>query len=251
MATVSEHYQQLLSKHYLWMFGTSFEDKVNEQRTILTQALKSIERSAATPNSLAVDLGCGPGFQTIALAQMGFSPLVAFDTSAELLDELRSRAHNFPLQIEQADLLTFQHIVRAASAAVIVCMGDTVTHLRSKADVSHLFQTVHNALAPGGVFVITYRDLTPDLHGAQRFLPVRSDDDTIMTCFLEYTSDDTVIVHDLIYTRQAVGWTLNASSYPKLRLPIAWLAAQLAETGLIVESQGAAGRLLQIVARKP
>jgi hypothetical protein len=39
-------------------------------------------------------------------------------------------------------------------------MGDTLTHLARKADVSALFQDVFDALHSGGVFVITYRSLT-------------------------------------------------------------------------------------------
>jgi len=59
---------------------------------------------------------------------------------------------------------------------------------------------VFNALHSGGVFVSTYRDLTKELEGLDRFIPVRSDD-KIMTCFLEYESAESVAVHDLIYTR--------------------------------------------------
>jgi SAM-dependent methyltransferase len=251
MATASEHYRQLLSKHYLWMFGASFEEKVSEQRALLTGALRSPENAGRASPPIAVDLGCGPGFQTIALVQMGFSPVIAVDTSAELLDELRHRVNGLPVKIEQADLLTLPQIVPPASAAVIVCMGDTLTHLASKIEVSNLFRAVHEALLPGGAFLITYRDLTHELHGTDRFIPVRSDENTIMTCFLDYASEDTVLVHDLVYTRQATGWTLNASCYPKLRLPIAWLAEELATAGLIVASHGTAGRLQQILARKP
>ena len=72
-----------------------------------------------------------------------------------------------------------------------------------------------------------------------------------MTCFLEFSNTDHVLVHDLVYTREANGWSLNKSSYPKLRLSPAWLANQLIAAGLTVEHQGPAGRLLEIVARKP
>ena len=72
-----------------------------------------------------------------------------------------------------------------------------------------------------------------------------------MTCFLEYLNPEQVLVNDLIYTRTEDGWSLNKSSYPKLRLSPAWLAEQLSAAGLIVESQGPVGRLLQITASKP
>jgi transcriptional regulator with AAA-type ATPase domain len=57
------------------------------------------------------------------------------------------------------------------------CMGDTLTHLSSRSEVSNLFQSVARALKPGGRFVVTYRDLASvELLGLDRFIPVRSDD---------------------------------------------------------------------------
>jgi len=249
MATVSEHYERLLSKHYTWMFGTSFDERVNEQRSILSRTLEPLTNKPE--HALAVDLGCGPGFQTIALAQLGFSPVIAIDTSAELLDEVRSHVTNLPIQIEKADLRDLPAMVPAGQATVIVCMGDTLTHLPGKSDVSSLFRAVSNTLHPGGVFLITYRDLTTELHGTDRFIPVRSDDNTIMTCFLEFENTESVLVHDLVHTRHHAGWSLNKSSYRKLRLGIDWLCRELNLAGLTVVSQDSSGRLLAVAAVKP
>ncbi len=249
MPTAAEHYENLLAAHYTWMFGTSFAEKVAEQKSILAQTLPPPQ----TPQ-LAVDLGSGPGFQTIALAELGYSPVLALDTSAQLLTELRSHASSLPIQTHHADLRDLSAFVAPASAAAIVCMGDTLTHLPAKFGICTLFQSIANALAPGGVFVLTWRDLTADLHGLDRFLPIRSDDAAIMTCFLESdpADPDHVLVHDLIYTRDADGaWTLNKSSYPKLRLSPAWLTEQLTIVGLNVDPPTTAGRLLQLTARKP
>ena len=34
MSTVNEHYERLLSKHYTWMFGTSFDEKSERTKII-------------------------------------------------------------------------------------------------------------------------------------------------------------------------------------------------------------------------
>jgi hypothetical protein len=130
-------------------------------------------------------------------------------------------------------------------------MGDTLTHLARKADVSALFQDVFDALHSGGVFVITYRDLTKELEGLDRFIPVRSDDNTIMTCFLEYESAESAVVHDLVYARDGTAWSLSKSSYRKLRLGGDWLVQELDAVGLFVVSEGTAGKLARVVAAKP
>ncbi len=249
MSTVNEHYEQLLSKHYTWMFGTSFEERVNEQKDFLARTTGTLKGTAEA--SLAVDLGCGPGFQTIALAQLGFSPVIAIDTSSELLEELRSHVNGLPVRIEKSDLRDLAAIVQAGRATVIVCMGDTLTHLPDKSAVSALFRGVFDRLRPGGMFVITYRDLTTELHGTDRFIPVRSDDNKIMTCFLEFENADSVVVHDLVYVRQATGWSLNKSSYRKLRLGVDWIRQELSNAGFAVISQDSSGRLTGLAAVKP
>jgi SAM-dependent methyltransferase len=249
MASVSEHYERLLSKHYTWMLGASFEEKVKEQKSFLSRTLGPLKNRPEP--ALAVDLGCGPGFQTIALAQLGFSPVIAVDTSSELLDELRSHVDNFPVQIENADLRDLPAIVPAGQATVIVCMGDTLTHLPGKGDVSALFRGAFESLRSGGMLIITYRDLTRELYGTDRFIPVRSDEDKLMTCFLEFENAESVLVHDLVYVREGAGWSLNKSSYRKMRLGIDWMRLELGKAGFTVVSQDLSGRLVGLAATKP
>jgi SAM-dependent methyltransferase len=246
MPTVAAHYANLLARHYSWMFGLSFDEKVAEQRALLEPLLKD------APRNLAIDLGCGPGFQSLALAQLGFSPVLALDTSAELLAELSAHSATSDIQTHRGDILSLSDYVQPEQAAAIVCMGDTLTHLSSPDAVRRLFSAVAAALAPGGLFILTWRDLTPELTGADRFIPVRADDQRIMTCFLEYTSPTTVQVHDLVYTRNPAtsAWTLEKSSYPKLRLSPAQIAAELAAAGLEPGPPSAAGRLSLLVAAR-
>jgi hypothetical protein len=129
-------------------------------------------------------------------------------------------------------------------------MGDTLTHLPSKIAVQKLFQDAFGRLAPRGVFVLTYRDLTSELVGTDRFLPVQANDTKIMTCFLEYKSDEFVVVTDMIYVRRNGGWKLSKSSYEKLRLSSSWVSNALREAGFVIERDELAERLLLLVARK-
>lgn len=242
---VSAHYSNLLARHYSWMFGLRFDEKVTEQCTILAPLL------AGTPRRLAVDLGSGPGFQSIALAQLGFTPVLAIDTSAELLDELAAHSATSSICTHHGDILSLRDFVQPSEASAIVCMGDTLTHLPHPDAVRRLFAQVASALAPGGHFVLTWRDLTEELTGTDRFIPVRADEEKIMTCFLEYLSPTTVQVHDLVYTRSGTLWTLEKSSYPKLRLSPAWVTQELSAAGLgaFLPSDNASGLCLA-VARK-
>ena len=247
MDNVREHYEGLLAKHYSWMVGTPFDVKVAEQRAILEDALRPFGTSS--DRGLAVDLGCGPGFQTVALAQMGFAPVIAVDLSATLLSELRSHVRSLPIQPIEDDIANLGALVAQGSAHAVVCMGDTITHLGSRSDVLALIRQVAKALTPGGAFVITYRDLSNELTGLDRFILVQSDNDRVMTCFLEFDQPETVLVHDLVYCRENAQWKLEKSNYRKLRLPVQWLEDTMTSAGFSV-SRGQAGRLTRMVGQK-
>jgi SAM-dependent methyltransferase len=249
MATPEDHYRNLLAHHYSWMFGLSFEEKVAEQQAILEPLLRG------APRGFAVDLGSGPGYQSLALAELGYEKVLAIDTSAELLSELEGavRTYSRPnVQTHNADMLSLLDYVRPGAAAAVVCMGDTLTHLASPGDVRRLFGAVATALAADGVFVVTWRDLTQELMGMDRFIPIRSDEDRILTCFLEYVSPSTVQVHDLMYARDSTKktWALTKSSYPKLRLGAGWVAEELAAAGFDAGPARMAGRLCLLCAKR-
>jgi hypothetical protein len=242
MSTVTDHYERLLAEHYSWMFGVSAAVKAAEQRDLLT-------RVGVGAGELAVDLGAGSGFQSMALADMGFKRVLAIDTSATLLEELRSNCGKRPVESIQDDMMHIARHVDPGAADVFVCMGDTLTHLPAKDAVSQLFGAVSVALRSGGLFVMTFRDLSAELHGVDRFIPVRSTPDKIMTCFLEYNAD-IVMVHDLIHVREGESWKLLKSSYPKLRLPPNEVRLNLEEVGFQVYSQEVVRGMSVIAARR-
>ena len=143
--TVQKHYENLLADHYEWMFGLSFEAKVAEQKAILDEFLGN-----GRAGGLAVDLGCGPGFQSFALSDRGYEVL-AIDTSEKLLDDLSARVDSRNIVTKHADLRELDSLADHASVDIAVCMGDTLTHLSSRPEVSHLFRSAARALRHSGV----------------------------------------------------------------------------------------------------
>lgn len=245
ISNVSQHYDSLLAEHYDWMFGVPFEAKAVEQRKLL-------EEAGVRPLSdgFAIDLGCGSGFQSVALNNLGYQVL-ALDSNEKLLGDLIERSRARAIRAIRGDIRELSSFVNHASADLVVCMGDTLTHLSHRKEVSKLFYSVANILKPSGLFVITYRDLAAnELVGLDRFLPVRSDETRIMTCFLEYEGPDTGVVNDLIYVRSHDGqWGLNKSAYRKLRLAITWVRDELAAAGMSITYQRS-DRMMVLAAQK-
>jgi SAM-dependent methyltransferase len=239
--SVTDHYERLLADHYSWMSGP-FAEGVEAQQALLSGA-----GIVSLPGGRALDLGCGAGLQSMALAGMGYA-VTAIDTSRKLLAELETRRGSLPIDAIRGDIADVAGLV-GPGFAVAVCMGDTLTHLPSAAHVERMFDGVAGVLAPAGMFVLTFRDMTAPLTGTDRFISVRSDADRIMTCFLEYEAER-VLVHDLIHVRRGADWVLHKSSYPKLRLAPGWVEARLQERGFDILSNGSSGRMTMIVARR-
>ena len=239
------HYDELLAEHYSWMVGMPFEQKAAEQKALLIELGLAEGRRGA-----AIDLGSGPGYQAAALADLGFSPVLAIDTSKTLLDELTAQKGKRPIEPMLADLRQLARHVPVGGVDAITCMGDVLTHLESHQDVSRLLADSFSALAPGGRLVLTFRDMSQPLAGLDRFIPVRSDMDRVMVCFLEY-EPQTVVVHDLIHSRTADGWDLRKSSYRKLRIAAEEVVQQLRALGFEIGANGPAARMWAICAQKP
>ena len=241
MASVGEHYEKVLADVYSWMFG-GFDCGIQRNTEFFeTLGLKP------GGSGIAVDLGAGCGFQSIPLARAGYA-VTAIDIDTKLLDELRTHCGDLPVTIVQDDLMNFDEYVQN-NAELIICMTDTLLHLDSREKVDSLFTKVFTALEPGGKFIITFRDLTYELKETDRFLPARSDDNIIFTCFLEY-EPDTVKVHDIVYKKVDSKWDLFKSWYRKLRLSKQWVDAQLAKHGFNEVNSTVENGLVAIFARK-
>ncbi len=227
MTTAQRHYDDLLASIYVWMAGG------------LEQALAAGAEEVAPllpGDGIAVDLGAGFGMHAMPLAAGGYD-VVALDTSKPLLDVLRSNSAGLAIRAIEADLTDFRRYV-AAPAALIVCLGDTLTHLPDATQLARLFHDVAATLRPGGRLVLTFRDYSHPAVGDARFIPVRSDGERIHTCFLE-ESGDRMLVHDIVHERQGAGWRMRVGSYPKLRLSPHTVARALLDAGL--EPSAAAG----------
>lgn len=247
---VAEHYENLLAEHYTWMLGAEFAELVAQQRDILD----ALHAGHANGSGVALDLGCGSGIHSIALAQLGHETVLGVDFSSTLLAELAMHGARYPaVHTVHADFTEgLESIVSPATVETAVCMGDTITHLPDIESVRGVFAATFQALAPGGRFVLSFRDLTVPLHGLDRFLPVHADADRIMTCFLE-NDGDSVRVHDLVHRRTIEGgWELRKSSYRKIRLSPAWVTTQLREQGFIVDEPTLGPRRMYVIsARRP
>jgi SAM-dependent methyltransferase len=243
LKSVRNHYDEFLAPVYSWILG-DFENAYQAN----VEFFASLQLSAKRGDG-AVDLGCGPGCQSLPLAERGFR-VVAIDFCQELLDELTERAGDLQITTVCDDLIEFdKHIDEPP--ALVVCMGDTLVHLPDTASVDKLIDRVSRALKPGGTFVYSIRDyVTSEPTGADRFVPIRADDQQIFTCFLDY-QENVVHVHDLLYIKEGGAWKMHISDYLKLRLDPAEINQRLQVNGLNIIQQMTKNGMIVVVATKP
>lgn len=235
-----DHYQRLLAPIYLWMQG-GIDAALSRGDAEIDATFPRLARG-----STVVDLGAGPGTHAVPLARRG-CPVLAIDTSSSLLAGLKERANTLPIRAVEDDLLSFQRHL-SAKADLIICMGDTLTHLPERRAVEELFSAVADSLLPGGTFIATFRDYTSPLVGEARFIPVRSDDDCILTCFLEY-EPEAVVVHDILHERKPQGWQTRVGHYRKLRLSPGQLTSVLRSKGFAVRREDDLGGMVRLIAQ--
>ena|ERR1022692_127639 len=226
MFTTALHYENHLGPVYTWMVGDLDAAFARSRAELDELGLHS------STDGVAIDLGAGFGLHSVPLAERGYA-VTAIDSCKPLLHELRVRSASLPIKTIVGDLLAFRTWVQQP-VNVILCMGDTLTQLPNFADVDLLLDSTAAALTSGGVFAATFRDyVSKTLQGDDRFIPVRSDDNRILTCFLEY-GKDRVTVHDLLHEKEQGRWRQRVSSYLKLRLAPERIVERLTNLGFVV-----------------
>lgn len=239
---VRRHYDTMLAPIYAWMVGDPDAAQARAREEV-----HSI--GPFRPGAVAVDLGAGLGFHARALAEAGHQRVWMVETNAQLLTAAQGWVGDDGVHGVAADLRDFTDHVERGPVDTIVCMGDTLTHLPGREAVADLLATIANSLRPGGVFLTTFRDYTQELTGPDRFVPVRSDDQRILTAFLEYAAD-VVTVHDMLQERHDAGWSLAVGAYPKARIDPAWVVTLLTGHGLVVEPGTTTAGMTRISARR-
>jgi SAM-dependent methyltransferase len=93
-----------------------------------------------------VELGCGSGAATCALARAGFSVL-GIDASKSMIALARRRAPKASLRVARIPS------AKIPPCDAVVAVGEVLNYMSKPSDFDALFERVFAALAPGGIFL--------------------------------------------------------------------------------------------------
>ena len=111
---------------------------------------RCFDRFLPTRPELVLDLACGTGSMTLALASRGYD-MIGVDGSAEMLSEAYSRATEQPgILFLQQDMRTFELY---GTVGAVTCCLDSLNYLLCTDDLDACFACVHNYLDPNGLFL--------------------------------------------------------------------------------------------------
>lgn len=124
-----------------------------------------LRRHAPRTRSI-LELGCGTGAFARALQPLGTYDYRATDGSDAMIAVARQRAGDRPIAFSVADFL--DPIVGPPADAILL-LYDGLNYLLELEEVATLFEHVHDALAPGGVFIVDQSTPANSLNHADGF----------------------------------------------------------------------------------
>ncbi len=95
-----------------------------------------------------LDLGCGYGWHCRYAAEMGASAVTGIDASARMIAEAQSRTAHPRIAYSVCDLTVYEY----HPAAFDLVVSNLVLHYVE--DLDAVYQHIHRALTPGGVFLM-------------------------------------------------------------------------------------------------
>jgi len=239
---IRSDYSPVLEEHYVWMYGGE-EENIAKYETFF-------QRRNISPCSTgrALDLGCGSGFQSLALARMGFHVL-GIDISTILLAELEKYRGDLPVQTVRGDIRDAPIYEAEGPYDLAVCMTDTILCLYGEDEIWEMLANLHRVLVPGGRVFVSFRDFTVSTEGTKRVFPVRSDATRIWTTLIEYLPRK-VRANDMLYLNQDDEWKLYSGNYLKLRLGVDRFLEILHQTGFRTAPPFVEGPLTYFIAER-
>jgi len=219
--TLSAHYDRFVD----------WEARLAHELPFLLEVLPLRRRAGAVR---VLDVACGTGQHAIALARRGYQ-VTGTDLIVPMVEAARRNAPaGAPARFEVAGFGQLATTVGAGYDAVL-CLGNSLPHALTAADLRAALVDFAAVLRPGGVLLVQNRNFARVLAGRERFLPPQGDDAHIFVRFYDFDTPQPGLItfHMLILSRQGDGWRQQAEATVLRPTPgvLNELSVLLAETG--------------------
>lgn len=175
--TTSEFYDEL-SEDYADMIG--FTEKIKNLERIFEKIIADYNISKC------LDAGCGIGFHSIILSNLGVD-VTGIDISPAMIEKARKLANDLNSKAK-FEVLDFSQIKEKYKEEfdLVLCLGNTLPHLLSEKDLLVALRNFYNALKNGGVLIIQILNYDKIIENEERIISVRETPTKIFVRFYDF-----------------------------------------------------------------
>jgi len=173
-----------------------------------------------------LELACGSGEITIALAKLGYS-MYGTDLSQEMIDEAQEKEGSELVQWEALDMVQLPLDKKYDS---ILCYCDSLNYVVQNQDVLTVFEKVYACLEDGGVFLFDIHSLDREVEFAEEYIEEGFLDDVAYQWTIRH--EDHFLYHSFTFY-DANGKLEQEQHVQKVHNPL-WVKEQLERIGFDV-----------------
>ncbi|MBS4032489.1 MAG: class I SAM-dependent methyltransferase [Clostridiales bacterium] len=108
-----------------------------------------VHKHGGVPEQSALDLACGTGNTTVALAEKGYI-VTGLDLAEKMLEIAHQKVKKLPITLRQDDMRIF---TLPQQVGLVTAFQDGLNYLLSEDDLRQTFLTVSRTLLPEGLFI--------------------------------------------------------------------------------------------------
>jgi glycine/sarcosine N-methyltransferase len=176
-----EQFYDSLADEYDEMTG--LEDRFKKERPYYQKLVDQFGLKTA------LDAGCGTGFHSILLAQLGVQ-LTATDISEQMLLQTEKNAEGKSVQVNTIRT-SFQKLGESVHQTydAIFCLGNSLPHLLSERELIDALKGFQKVLHPGGRLFLQMLNYDRILQERERIQNIKEVDGKIFIRFYDYTNE--------------------------------------------------------------
>ncbi len=180
----------------------------------------------------ALDAGCGTGFHSLLLAQLGVR-VTAVDVSREMIDRLDVHGKELGLQIRgvRSDFRGLGEAVGGEHDAVF-CMGNTLPHLAGDAEILNALSAFASRMLPGGMLFLQMLNYDRILVTRERIQGAGEAGGVTYVRFYDFEPGDSRVLFSILRIEK-IGGNLKTDlmSVPLIPITSSRIAGLLEESG--------------------
>ncbi len=165
---------------------TGFAERFDKERSIFRRLVQKYDMK------IVLDAGCGTGFHSILLAQLGLH-VTATDISAQMLRQAKRNAENMNVQVDTIQT-SFQRMDESIHNKfdAVFCLGNTLPHIVTEEEIFQSFKSFHELLKSGGRVFLQLLNYDRILNSRERILNVKEVNNKIFVRFYDYEGESIV-----------------------------------------------------------